>query len=109
MKASIALVFLGLIFGCAQNLPAPKAEVQCRPVYPSESKSLGEQGNVLVTFRIEISGEATNIRVKKSSGHARLDQAAIDFVRCSRFIPAKRNGVPMAMDYDSPVRFKIDD
>jgi protein TonB len=44
--------------------------------YPRRSRRHREEGEVVVSFVIEPSGEITHIRVSRSSGYDRLDQAA---------------------------------
>lgn len=45
--------------------------------YPSAAKSRGAQGNVNVTFTVDISGRVLSARVARSSGDPDLDRAAL--------------------------------
>jgi protein TonB len=77
------------------------------PVYPAISRRLGEQGRVLLDVHILPDGGVGQIRVRRSSGFARLDQAALTAVRHWRFVPAKRGGEPIAYWYVQPIDFAL--
>lgn len=51
--------------------------------YPTAEKNRGREGSVVVSFSIDPSGQASNIRVSGSSGNANLDKAAAETVRRS--------------------------
>jgi len=57
------------------------------PPYPSLSRRLGEEGQVLVTVRILSDGRAEEVALKSSSGFERLDAAALAFARSARYEP----------------------
>lgn len=61
-----------------------------KPPYPSLSRRLGEEGAVLLRVRVLIDGTAGEVRVLRSSGYPRLDEAAKNTVAQWRFIPARR-------------------
>lgn len=63
------------------------------PRYPKESRRLREQGVVLLRLLLGTDGRVADISVAKSSGHPRLDQAALSAVRRWRWSPAIRGGV----------------
>ena len=52
-----------------------------KPVYPRISQRLGEQGVVRLRARVDEQGRVTAVQVLTSSGHARLDEAALAAVR----------------------------
>lgn len=79
-----------------------------KPVYPPMSKRLGEQGRVLVRVLIAVDGSARQAELRQSSGHDRLDQAALDTVRKWRFVPGRRNGVPQDMWFNVPISFVLE-
>lgn len=53
--------------------------------YPPESLRRGEEGTVQVEFRVDADGWVREARLLESSGHVRLDAAALDLVRAFRF------------------------
>lgn len=80
------------------------------PDYPSISKRLGEEGRVLVRVLIQADGSLAEVQVLKSSGHPRLDSAAVEHVqRDWRFVPARRNGEAIAAWGRFGVTFQIQD
>jgi protein TonB len=78
--------------------------VQARLVYPHEAKSLALTGRTVVSFAVGLSGhiESGSLRVKSSSGHKQLDQAAMNAAKnASPFSPPMRRlemSVTMAFD-----------
>lgn len=59
------------------------------PAYPPLSRRLREEGTVLLRVHVDASGKPAQIELKQSSGHTRLDQAALETVRQWRFTPAR--------------------
>lgn len=78
------------------------------PVYPRMSRRMGEQGTVLVRVFINAEGRAEKADIRTSSGHARLDEAALETVQRWRYVPGKRAGQPEAMWFNVPIRFVLD-
>lgn len=75
--------------------------------YPSVSRRLNEAGVVVVRVLIDRNGGAAQVRVHKSSGHDRLDEAALDAVRGALFRPYTENGVPAPAYALIPIRFEL--
>ncbi len=65
------------------------------PKYPIESRKKKEQGTVLLTVLLDLGGSVSEISVARSSGHQRLDKAALDAVRRWRWSPTMRDGAPV--------------
>lgn len=59
------------------------------PVYPPLSVRAGEEGTVHCRLHISAEGEVTAVDVVTSSGHARLDRAAVKALSGWRFDPSK--------------------
>ncbi len=78
------------------------------PTYPGLSRRMGEQGTVLVRVFINTEGRAEKAEIRTSSGHSRLDQAALVTVQHWRYVPGKRAGVAQAMWFNVPIRFMLD-
>ncbi len=81
------------------NNPAPR--------YPAMSKRLGETGEALVRVRVQPDGSVSDIRLEKTSGFERLDQAALAAVRRWRFAPARQGENAVAAWALVPVRFEL--
>jgi protein TonB len=77
------------------------------PVYPALSRRLGEQGRVLFDVHILADGSVGQVRLRRSSGHPRLDQAALEAVRHWRYQPARRGGEPISYWHVQPVEFSL--
>jgi protein TonB len=69
---------------------------------------LGEQGRVELDVYILADGSVGEIKLKRSSGYSRLDQAAADAVRQWRYQPARRGSEAIAFWYVQPLTFSID-
>lgn len=78
-----------------------------QPEYPRMSKRLGEEGRVLLHVLVDPQGSPAEVALKKTSGHERLDEAAIAAVKAWRFVPAKKNNVAMSAYVDVPVKFSL--
>lgn len=80
------------------------------PTYPRISRSLGEQGRVMVRVLVHANGmpDSTRIELRISSGFERLDAAALAAVKGWRFKPGTRGTVPEAMWVNVPVNFTLD-
>lgn len=65
-----------------------------KPPYPAESQELEEEGTVTLGITTDVDGNVVEIRIIKSSGFTRLDDAAKQaFGRCE-FNPGTLDGVP---------------
>ncbi|MFC3711835.1 energy transducer TonB [Sphingoaurantiacus capsulatus] len=79
-----------------------------QPPYPASSERAEEEGVVMVRVRIGTDGRVLAAELKASSGHARLDEAAVAHARRAwRFTPATRDGVPVESWREVPVRFEL--
>jgi protein TonB len=78
--------------------------------YPDASRRLGEEGLTLVGICVGPDGKLTEPpKVATSSGHERLDQAAVKVatVGSGRFKPATEEGKPVTKCTQLPIRFKL--
>lgn len=65
------------------------------PKYPLESRRKREQGTVFLAVLLNLEGAVADISISRSSGHARLDKAALEAVRRWRWSPTVQNGKPV--------------
>lgn len=78
-------------------------------VYPRLSKRYGEAGRVLVRAFVDAAGGAPrSVQVSQSSGHARLDEAALSAVQKARFKPYTDNGQPVEGWALIPIDFELE-
>lgn len=78
--------------------------------YPDASRRLGEEGLTVVDICVGADGKLTEPpKVGKTSGHDRLDQAAVKVasVGSGRFKPATEEGKPITKCTQLPIRFKL--
>ena len=79
-----------------------------KPGYPPLSRRLGEQGVVILSVLVGEGGDVQKLDVAKSSGSARLDEAASRAVQSWRFSPGKRAGIAQAMWVKVPISFILE-
>ncbi len=75
------------------------------PAYPAQSRRFGETGVVVLRVELDETGRVAVARVSSSSGHARLDEAALGAVRTWRCTPATRNGQTVRAVALQPFKF----
>jgi protein TonB len=81
-----------------------------QPEYPPASRRAGEAGTVQLQVYVLESGKAGEVKVAKSSGFEKLDEAAVKEVQRNwRFVPGKEDGKPVAMWHTFAVTFKLTD
>ena len=91
-------------------LPSSDADYlqNSKPIYPVNSKRLGEQGKVIVRVLIGVDGLAQKAEIRTSSGYDRLDQAALTTVQSWRYVPGKRGGIAEAMWFSVPINYVLE-
>jgi protein TonB len=81
-----------------------------QPEYPPASRRAGEAGTVTLQVFVLESGKAGEVKVAKSSGFEKLDEAAVKEVQRNwRFVPGKEDGKPVAMWHTFAVTFRLTD
>jgi protein TonB len=78
------------------------------PEYPRLSRRNGESGTVIVRAFADEAGVPHQVQVERSSGFARLDEAAMSAVRKTRFKPYTENGKPVAGWVRMPFPFELE-
>jgi protein TonB len=77
------------------------------PAYPLMSRRREEQGKVLLRVHVSAEGTASQALVHVSSGHPRLDEAAVQAVLQWRFVPAMQGDRPIAAWVLVPIVFSL--
>lgn len=81
------------------------SRVRCRecakPDYPSTARNRGLEGQAKVAVDVDGNGHVISVRLLNSSGHAELDEAAIQAARKWKFSPsaAGQQGIPAKVDF----------
>lgn len=93
-----------------RELPAEAVRylVPPAPVYPRLSRQQGETGQVQVRVYIDEAGLPRTVQLSASSGHGRLDEAALQAVLRARFKPYTENGRPMGGWALIPLTFDLE-
>lgn len=79
-----------------------------KPPYPLAARRHGAQGRVILSVQVGASGTSNEVLLKHSSGHAVLDNAALQTVRRWHFIPAQRGDTPVESWVDVPIVFRLE-
>lgn len=77
------------------------------PEYPLEVACAGIGGRAVLSVKIGKDGRPADINLKRSSGNARLDEAAQTAVRGWQFRAATTNGRPVETVIDVPMTFNV--
>jgi protein TonB len=81
-----------------------------KPEYPARAIRQEQEGKVVVRLHVLASGTVADAQVRSSSGHVLLDEAALNYLRRARFVPAQdRNGTPVDSSVQIPVSFVLQD
>ena len=76
-------------------------------VHPADMRELGIEGEVVVEFFVERSGVISGVNVVKGLTKA-FDDEAVRLTRgMPRWIPGKKNGVPVRYRMTMPINFKV--
>jgi TonB family protein len=81
------------------NIPrtSPRLLARDKPAYPPPSIRAEEQGDTTLRLCIGANGRVTEAQIARSSGHRRLDEAALAWVKTSRFQAGASGGRATAM------------
>ena len=85
----------------------PSIRARRQPEYPRELISRGIEGKVILRVDVSAAGRVLAIDIQTSSGHSRLDQAAMAAVSDWRFAPGRKDGQPAPMTVLLPVSFQL--
>jgi protein TonB len=76
------------------------------PVYPVFARKLSKEGKVVLRLTIDERGNLLNVEVLETAGYGFVE-SAIDAVKKSAFLPAKKNGKPVTSRALLPVSFRL--
>lgn len=85
----------------------PELLVRTRPAYPRAAVRMGQEGAVHLRIHVAADGSVADVELVSSSGHRRLDGAALEAVRSWTFSPAVRGGAVHAATLLHTVRFRL--
>lgn len=91
------------------TLARPAYGINPKPPYPLLARRLGAQGVVVVRVHVREDGSVASVELARSSGFTLLDESAQRTIRERwRFIPARRDGTPVASWVEVPIRFVLE-
>lgn len=89
------------------SLQELRATHRVEPTYPATSRRLGEEGSVTLRVFVDPSGRPQQVLVDRSSGHSRLDDAAVNAVKRWRFQAASTGSAPVGAWSRVTVTFRL--
>ncbi|MEA3084486.1 MAG: periplasmic protein TonB [Paraburkholderia sp.] len=96
----------------ASSAPRNVSHIDCtipKPDYPDISKRRSESGTAIVRFVVGLAGGIETVQLQKSSGYARLDEAALAAVHASVCRPYSENGAALRAAYSQSFVFGLTD
>jgi protein TonB len=86
----------------------PKYKLNPEPPYPLSARRRRQEGEVLLSVRVDATGRAESVEVLESSGFAALDAAALAAVERWEFEPGTLDGAPVPTRVEVPIRFELE-
>lgn len=77
------------------------------PVNPMMARRLGQEGKVVLKLTIGEKGMLREIEVVEKAGYG-FTEAAVEAVKKSTFLPAKKDGKPIASRALLPITFQLE-
>lgn len=84
----------------------PKYLLRTLPVYPVMARRIGKEGKVVLRLTIDDKGNLSNVEVIENGGYG-FTEAAVEAARKSSFLPALKDGKPVASRAILPIRFSL--
>ncbi len=76
--------------------------------YPASAAKAKQQGRAIVGFVVRKDGTISDVQIKKSAGHAVLDEEAMRVVKSMpAWEPGKQKGKPVNVKYYVPITFRL--
>jgi formylglycine-generating enzyme len=88
------------------GVSAPAIIYRVEPAYSEEARKAKSEGSVLISIIVDAEGRARNVKVIRKFGLG-LDENAVEAVRLWRFIPAQKDGKPVASQANIEVNFRL--
>jgi protein TonB len=90
--------------------PRSPAKGLSRPDYPPTARRLNQEGTVVLMIYVLEDGRVGDVRIEKSSGYPKLDEAAANHAKARwRFIPGMEGSNPVAAWGRFAVTFKLEE
>lgn len=76
--------------------------------YPRSSQDEGEEGTVKLSVLVEANGSVSEVKVTQSTGHTRLDAAAVRTAHSAGYRPKSVNGTPVRSRFNTSYTFRLE-
>jgi protein TonB len=96
----------GGLYHVGGGVSAPRTLYAPDPEYSEEARRAKFQGSVLLALIVGPDGNPRDLHIMRSLGLG-LDENALDAVRTWRFEPARKDGVPVAVQISVEVNFRL--
>jgi periplasmic protein TonB len=96
----------GGLYQVGGGVSAPRPIYSPDPDYSEEARKAKYQGTVVVWVVVGADGRPRDIRVYRSLGMG-LDEKAVEAIRTWKFAPARKDGVPVAVQVNIEVSFHL--
>jgi TonB family protein len=94
------------VYRVGNGVKAPKAVFQPDPAYSEAARAAKFQGTVVLSAVVGADGAVRAVRIQRPIGMG-LDEQAVAVVKTWRFEPALRDGVPVAVQINVEVNFRL--
>ncbi len=84
----------------------PKAVNTVEPAYPEAARKAKLSGSVVVAMAVNGKGDVDDVKVVRSSNR-QFEQNAMDAAKQWKFLPATKDGQPVAVQMNSEMTFKL--
>lgn len=88
------------------NMNGPRFVYRETPTYPQIARKLGKEGRVVLRLTINEKGELLNIEIVESAPYG-FTESAVEAIRKSKFLPATKDGRPVASRAILPIKFVL--
>lgn len=96
----------GGVYRVGGGISAPRVIYAPEPEFTEEARKSKYQGTVVLWMIISADGRPLQIRVQRALGMG-LDESAVQTVKRWRFEPARKDGVPVAVQVSVEVNFRL--
>jgi periplasmic protein TonB len=94
------------VYRVGGGVTAPRLIYGPEPEYSEEARKSKYQGTVVLWLILRADGRPHDIRVSRSLGMG-LDEKAVEAIRQWKFEPARKDGIPVAVQISVEVSFRL--
>jgi TonB family protein len=96
----------GGVYRVGGGVSAPRVIYAPDPEFSEEARKAKYQGTVVLWLVVGSDGHTQKIRVQRTLGMG-LDEKAVEAIRRWRFEPARKDGIPVAVQINVEVNFRL--